>query len=445
MPLRSLARTLRNRLEGLFFRLWCVFNRVPIDNARRRLMCRQGLKHLREAYWTLFVLEKYRTLWRYVLLIEWFATRDRRDVSVSIQERKPQRILFIRLSHFGDLLHLVPLLRSVRKASPDSELDLLVGPWGRDVAERIPYIDHVLTYAPRLYHLNRGNTGECLSWRQEKEFGRQLAERKYDVVVATHGAGLVELALIHAAQANQWLGPPAEYNDLQPFARQVIAPFEKDLYEATRMVRLGRYLGCELDDDTLEFWIAPEEEAQARVLLEQCEATASGWVVICPGAGWPGKQWPLDRYAQIADCVIEKTGLKVLIAGAASERSMGQQMASLMSQPSVNVMGQTSWGVLAALIRDARLFIGGDSGPMHLTAVYGTPCVCLFGPTKPEQWAPRGPHARIIRNVQSCPDCWPWHPGRDCVHDRACMKAIEVAEVWEAICERLETGEMTNG
>ena len=148
----------------------------------------------------------------------------------------------------------------------------------------------------------------------------------------------------------------------------------------------------------------------------------------------------MDRFARIADRLVEQMGVRVLIGGAAGEREMGEEMARKMSQVPVNLMGMTSWGVLAALIRDASLFVGCDSGPMHLAAVYETPCVCLFGPTRPEEWAPRGQYARIIRNVQSCPDCWPWHPRRDCVHGRACMKAIEVDEVWQACREADKKG-----
>ncbi len=434
--LRPFARGLRDRLEGRFFRLWCLVCRIPIDNPRRRLLCRHGLRHLREGYWSLFVLEKYWVLWRYVLLIEMFAARPPQALDFSSRPVSAPRILFIRLGHFGDLLHLVPLVRGMRQSFPDATLDVLVGAWGKEIAERIPDLNKVLTYSPHFYHLNRGQTSKCLSWRQEWDCRKSLAQREYDYVVSTQGAGLADLSLIQAMDCVQWIGPPTAYNRDQAFGRQVVAPLEKNLYEATRVARLGHWLDCEITDDRLEYWITAEEESEAQSVLDQWGTTGSEWVVLCPAAGWPGKQWPLDRFAEIADRLIDQTGLRVLLCGAPHERPMGEAIASRMTHEPANLMGATSWGVLAALIRDAKLFVGGDSGPMHLAEVYETPCVCLFGPTRPEQWGPRGRHARIIRKVSSCPDCWPWHPGRDCVHDRECMKAISVEDVWLA-CEKL--------
>ena len=435
-PLRQLARGLRDRLEGLFFRLWCLFNRVPVDNPRRQKLCRHGLRHVRKAHWTLSVLESYRTLWRYVLLAEWFAARDSTKVVSRAREPDSQRILFIRLSHFGDTLHLIPLLRGLRTAFPQCTLDLLVGSHTEDLARRIPYLDRVHVYSPHLFHLHRGDARRCLSLKQERALGHALAQQAYDIAVATYGVGPVELFLIQAAGAAHWVGPVSKYNMSEPFGRQICVPFEAQLYEATRMTRLGQYLGCALEDERLEFWITPEEEAEAHAWRQRSGVGTAGYVILCPAAGWPGKQWPLDRFAAIADRLIDQFGVTVFIGGAAHEREAGERLGQHMAHAPVNLMGQTSWGVLAALIRDARLFIGGDSGPMHLTPVYNTPCIALFGPTKPEQWAPRGAHARVIRNVASCPDCWPWHPGRDCVHQRACMHAISIEQVWSA-CKEL--------
>jgi heptosyltransferase II len=444
MPgLRNLRLSLahaRDRCEGLFFRLACVWLGIPTGGPRAQRLAKTGLREWRLAWWPLFQLERYRDVWRYVLLIEWFVKKGGPKRSAEVEKtREWNRVLVIKLGHFGDTLQAVPLLRALKQSRPGCQVDLLVGPWTVNLVQRIPYIDNIHVYAPHLRHLHRGDDSQCLGLREELKWVRKLQEQKYDLAIVSYTTGLVDLYLLSAIRPAFWLGPNPECALYGDVGQQCVAPFQKGIYEAERLVQLGKLLGIETMDTRLEFPIKDEEEVRAVNLLRMHGMTSGdAWVVICPGAGWPGKQWSTERFAQVADQLIEQMGVRVLICGAPSEGSLATSVRDAMKHDAVNLAGQTGWGELAVLIRDARLFIGNDSGPMHLAAVYEAPCVVLFGPTPDIQWAPRHAGVRVIRHVETCPDCWYWHPDRDCVHDRACMQKITVAEVCAAAMALLE-------
>lgn len=430
-----LIKKTRERLEGLLFVILCWIFGVERNTSRLMNMSRVGMRDVRLALWPLFVLERYRDLWRYIVLIEKLEQKSGCECSLQKTKyvRSKERVLLVRMGHFGDTLHIIPLLRGLKQSRPDLILELVVGPWTADLVRRIPYVDNIIVYAPRLEHLNRGWTKDRLSLSSEYAFGLSLRDKQYDSLVITYGTGLVETFLIAGARARQWIGPRPDcglYLDLNSMF--VEAPFEKNLYEAERVAGLARYFDARISDFRLEYWIKPDEERVAAELLRRSGVEKQEhWIVMCPGAGWSGKQWPVERYAAVGRELIRMSGCKVILCGSSAERSLCCSLNASMEGMAIDLSGKTGWGELAVLIRDARLFIGGDSGPMHLAAVYSVPAVCLFGPTSPRQWAPRGPQVQVIRKGITCVDCWPWHPGRGCMRGQECMVGISTEEVVE--------------
>jgi lipopolysaccharide heptosyltransferase II len=439
--LKDRIRRLRDFLEAFLFRFICSCLGLWSGSARQREIARNGLRALRMAWWPLFALERYRDLWRYLLLIEGFVKGNEPKHPAKLQKVDDwRRVLVIKLGHFGDTLQTIPLLRAMKQSRPGCRIDMLIGPWTVDLVQRIPYVDNIQVYVPHFHYLHRGDVSRCLGFRDEMKWAQALRNEKYDLAIVSYTTGLVELSILSAIRPSCWLGPSPECALYVDIGAQCEAPFQKEIYEADRLLQLCGYLGIPSTDSRLEFPIRTEEESKARELLKRSGISpADAWVVICPGAGWPGKQWPAERFAAVADLLIEETHAHVLICGSRAEEALCRSVAEGMRHQAVNLAGQTGWGELAALIRDARLFIGNDSGPMHLAAVFETPCVVLFGPTPELQWAPRHRSARVIRHVESCPDCWYWHPKCNCAHDRACMKKISVAEVRAASMALLET------
>jgi heptosyltransferase-1 len=124
----------------------------------------------------------------------------------------------------------------------------------------------------------------------------------------------------------------------------------------------------------------------------------AGFAMMNPGAGWGAKQWPPQRYGEVARA-LSIHGLKTLINAAPGEESLAQQMIEAAGGNAF--MTRSTIGQLIALTRRARLFVGGDTGPLHLAAALGIPTVGLFGPTDPARTGPFGTKCVALRHPES--------------------------------------------
>ena len=184
--------------------------------------------------------------------------------------------------------------------------------------------------------------------------------------------------------------------------------------------------------------MADADRAAARSLLAEAGVAAGApLAVLVPGAGWPGKQWPAEWFAAIGDRLRREAGFAVVLAGSAGEAELCRSVAARMREPAASLAGKTSLAQLAALLAQAGLFVGNDSGPMHLAACFQSPSVVCFGPTIASKWAPRHARARVLQH-EDCAGCVSWHFRASCLHGNRCMKSIAADEVWTAISAVLE-------
>lgn len=190
----------------------------------------------------------------------------------------------------------------------------------------------------------------------------------------------------------------------------------------------------------LRLFLTDAEREEASRLLETGElAPGSSYIVLhaTAGSGRHLKQWHAERFARVADRIQDELGLKVVISGMGQdEHPMVADIVAKVKRPVINLFGKTSVRVLSAIIEAARLYVGCDTGPMHLAAAVNTPIVALFGPTDPVQWRPwtLAP-SRMIRAGLPCSPC----PGKTCPYNVECMSSIEVEEVMQAVRELHDT------
>jgi ADP-heptose:LPS heptosyltransferase len=389
-----------------------------------------GLRPLRTTWWAQYEYEQVWNFYRYFLMIEVNCA-----LNPALSRRGGPSILIVKLGHFGDTLHLSPMVRALRTAHPEWSIDLLVGPWCEGLVRRFPGVDQVHTFTPRLFHLNRGGVG-ARSWWSEWRFLRRLAARRYTLVINTFTTEFLDLAILSAIRPEQWVGPVIPSPLFVPFGRQVTVPFDPEQYDATRLLAQLRAIGIEETDDRLTYPLDAGDERRTAA-ISAASGVVPPYAIFCPGSGWPGKNWSPVSFAALIDGVRDRFGLLPVLCGGPDEVALSHQVAASCRQPPVNLAGKTGWPELAVLIRDAALFVGNDSGPMHLAAAFDTPCVAFFGPTSPGKWGPRGRRQRVLRHVDHCPGCLYWHPGTDCVRDGACMKLISVADAESAVADVL--------
>jgi heptosyltransferase-3 len=186
----------------------------------------------------------------------------------------------------------------------------------------------------------------------------------------------------------------------------------------------------------------PLETARALALLDNSGLRRKAFMVVHAGASFPGRRWLPERFAAAIDTISTETGLSVVLVGGPDEAEANDQIMAMVSTPVVNLVGALSLETLLALLQEARLFLGNESGPMHMAAATGTPVVGLFGLTNPIRWGPVGAPSISMRPSMPC-DC----VGGDLCHrtdpsKACCVWRIEVASVVDAVRELLSRTEV---
>jgi heptosyltransferase-3 len=196
-----------------------------------------------------------------------------------------------------------------------------------------------------------------------------------------------------------------------------------------------RRLGMQPDPDSKALSLTPGAEAEAEVaqLMQAHGLAGRGFIHIHPASRWTFKCWPAERAAKLIDA-LQHAGQKVVLTAAptAEESALVSAILSKTKSHPVNLAGSLSLKSLAALSRQARLFVGVDSAPMHIAAAMGTPVVALFGPSGELEWGPWGVPHRVVSSVV--------HPCRPCGNDGCggskvsdCLETLPVDAVLDAV------------
>jgi ADP-heptose:LPS heptosyltransferase len=344
----------------------------------------------------------------------------------------------LNLTHAGDVLHTVPMLRTLRKQQPQAHIDLMVGPWCREIAEHIPYVDGVLVYCPDAVGYHRGSyTEEAESLWREMFWLLRCRSKGYDLIICAPRARYVERFLCHALRPGVWVGAEWYTNLYASFSDERLMPYDGRQYEATRISNLLATVGFNPNMTGLEFSVTPDDATSANALLSEHQVRGS-YVTMTPGAGWPGKMWPIENYKILAEQLSALPGIAcIVLTGSKAEFDLCEAVRNERNAI-VNLCGRTTWGALAAILENSLVWVGNDSGTMHLAAAVQTPTVSLFGPTEPAKWAPTGSTHRCLKGPQCADDCRPWHPGYECQNNRFCMRSIDYENVYAAVVDLLQ-------
>jgi lipopolysaccharide heptosyltransferase III len=196
-------------------------------------------------------------------------------------------------------------------------------------------------------------------------------------------------------------------------------------------------LGIDLRIRTPSIRPLPLETARALAVLDKYHLRRSGFVAVHAGASFLGRRWQPERFAAVIDEISRETGLDFVLVGGPDEYKPAEQIATGAVSPVVNLVGVLSLETLLALLKEARLFLGNESGPMHMAAAAGTPVVGLFGLTNPARWAPVGVPSISLQPSMPCECvasdlCKPTDPSKAC-----CVWRLEVEPVVGAVRELL--------
>jgi lipopolysaccharide heptosyltransferase II len=325
-----------------------------------------------------------------------------------------RRILIVEWAYFGDTLMVTPLLRFLSVARLNTAMDVLVRPSSADALRGHPLVSEVLSFPPRPSIRNLVALVRDLSARQYAEAWVLHRSFRAALVVALAG---IPVRIGYATEARSFLLTHSY-------------PYHPQTHRAENHLALASdYLKRPFRPLRLEFHILPIAGRSSAVPKDP-------YFVLNPNASWETKRWLPEYFAEVARRLRARTAWLPVFIGSDSDLPLVSTVASQAGTPSVNLAGRTSWRDLAQLLRDARLFLTNDSGPMHLAVALRTPTVALFGPTSPNRTGPYPPDsALVLRHIVPCSPCYL----KKCPpeYEFQCMRGLTPDRAFSSILEYL--------
>jgi heptosyltransferase-1 len=340
-----------------------------------------------------------------------------------------KRILIVKPSSLGDIVHTLPLAHAIKRCFPSSYIGWIVQEPFRAILESDPAVDEIIPISiPSTSEPTAGiwsvvrATGATLSTL--RSLRRRFQDRPYDIVLDLHASfrsGLLGLANLKGLRIG--FADAKELNTF--FQHRKIDPGSEAVHAVDKNMAFAQYLGCV--PDTADFKIISSRSAGQRVNAFLAGTRSSRLVYANPAARWATKYWNIDAWAELADLLIERTGASVIFAGSPDDLPYIQQITARMKQMALVAAGKLNLAEAVALMELCSVYVGVDSGPMHIAAFAGIPVVALFGPTDPLKVGPYGPGHKVIQNSGvHCLAC----RKRKC-DDRKCLEEITAAHVFD--------------
>ncbi len=300
-----------------------------------------------------------------------------------------QRILITRLSHIGDCILTLPVVNAIRKQYPDAFIAWAVESPTQQLLEHHPEIDHIIQ-VPKSWMSKPG------TWRQLR---RDLRCEDFDVAIDPQG--LTKSAMLGwLSGAPRRIGIKGRWGrELSPWLNNTLVETLSDHVVDRSMELLSK---LDIESPQVEFNLPTIAEANQKIDTWLSNHKLNSFAVINPGASWRSKRWENDRFGTVASHLYQEHNLRTVITWAGDqEKAMAQQIFRLNNRGSVFAM-PTSLNELASLISRAKFFVGCDTGPMHIATAVGTPCVGLYGTTRPQDSGAYGPqHVAVQKWYQS--------------------------------------------
>jgi heptosyltransferase-1 len=297
----------------------------------------------------------------------------------------PSRILIVRLSSLGDIVHVTPCLRALRLAHPEAEIVVAVERRFAAVLRESPWID-------RLIEVKSSEAGVFRSLAYARQ---HLAGSQFDLALDLQGLRR-SAAWVYASGARVRAGRGGPRPGWQLAHRPDLARHAVDVAAEI----LGA-LGIEVADRRPEIRVSAAADRELDEILAGRVIEPHGFILANPFSRWRSKAWPVDRWAELLGWMHSETDRSIVIVGGPGEEGEADRLERMLPPGlAESLVGRISLEQALCLYRRARLMITGDTGPMHAAAALGTPVVALFGPTLPERTGPWGDEHIVLQALR---------------------------------------------
>jgi heptosyltransferase I len=315
-----------------------------------------------------------------------------------------ERLLIVRLSAMGDVIHTLPAAQALREAFPRAMIgwlveerwaEILCGPGTPRRGPRSPgrpLVDWVHTVNLRTW---RNSPFALPTLQQIAKVWNDVRSTHYDIGVDLQGA-------IRSAALARWSGAPVVYGSSE--ARESPASLLYDrpvIAHGTHVIEQNLAVVAGVIGKTMEvphFKFPCDPTAENKICQKLAQDGIREYAILNPGAGWGAKRWPAERYGEVAR-QLANDGLRSIINYGPSEEHLAEEVVASSAGAARSM--QLSISELIALTKRAKLFVGGDTGPMHMAAALRVPVVAIFGPTNPARNGPYGTRSIVLRSSAS--------------------------------------------
>ena len=327
------------------------------------------------------------------------------------QVKTSRRILIIKMSSLGDILHALPVVRCLKEGLR-ATIDWVAQPEYVELVKCFPDVSRVIPFPRRDF------------WRHFGEFRADLRESKYDYIIDLQG--LIKSATVALlARGRKRIGPSFSREGSRLAYHAVVGPVRRDRHAVDELMDVVRYFALEVPH-VLEFPAAFPKTQRPE---------PSPRVAIIPCSRWKTKNWPLERFVEVARALRARAKATLFLVGSPADSGTCADIAAGAGEGIVNLCGRTSLVELGSLLQEMDLAVSVDSGPMHMAAAVGVPVLAVFGATDPRRTGPYGSRHRVITaDHLSCRPCRSENCAR---RDLACLRDLPADRVIAAALEML--------
>jgi ADP-heptose:LPS heptosyltransferase len=286
-------------------------------------------------------------------------------------------ILFVTATRIGDAILSSGLIKRLADEIPDARFTIVAGPDAAPLFAHVPGLDRIIVF-------EKSKSGG--HWI---ELWRKVRRRKWGLVVDLRGSGLARFLTAKRRAVHRRSGQPVH-----------------------KVIEAARVLRIEDEPAPPHIFSHPDVEAYA----DELTAGAGPILAMAPAANWIGKTWPVERFSQVAMRLLREPwsplqGGRLMVLGGPGDDKLSRQLRDAGGRRFIDLAGKVDLITAYECLKRARLFIGNDSGAMHLAAAAGTPTLGLFGPSDERLYAPWGEHARVVRGARSFDEIKAADPG----------------------------------
>ncbi len=342
----------------------------------------------------------------------------------------PKEILVLKLSSLGDIVHTLPAMAALRRRFDSAHICWLVKSEWSSILDGNPDINEVWSVD--------------VSWRNWPKLVTELRRRPWDLVIDFQGLfrtgllGLLSGAQVRVGFARAREGAPWMYSHRVSLPGDQNLPWRMiGVHAVDRNLAIANFLGADISKPILHFPELGEDQSYIQHVLDRAHVQShERLIALAPWSRAALKSWPIDRFLQLAEELLQWKGIRVVVVGGSADSHPAEQFDQLRPRGLVNVVGKISLRQLPELLRRMKLVVGNDSSLIHIAAGVGTRVVAIYGPTEVRATGPYPVRQHVVHRTElACSPC-----GQQTCrnpHYQECLQTISVEALLRSIHETM--------